>query len=195
MNWRFGTPVFWNPIRFHLSERDFSVGWPYPKKYPNHWAPFTGDENNRLIQATHNRWTHSPATSNHPSTRCSLGHLEGPKIQSPSRIRSKYLISPAIIGWIIIKTLFCKSHDIPNPTIIWFSGTSLKIGMPSVGLILVIRAVTVEWAVKENWQPPYRGPQGTPWFVCVWDRIVSDLQVRHERVILKPVDEKPMVSI
>lgn len=49
------------------------------KKYPNHWAPFTGDEKNRLIQATHNRWTHSPANANHPSTRCSLGHIEAPK--------------------------------------------------------------------------------------------------------------------
>lgn len=34
---------------------------------------------NRLIQATHNRWTHSPANTNHPSTRCSLGHIEAPK--------------------------------------------------------------------------------------------------------------------
>ena len=51
---------------------------------PIHWWL----KENRLIQATHNRSTHSPATSNHPFTRCSLGHLEAPKIQSPSRIRS-----------------------------------------------------------------------------------------------------------
>ena len=34
---------------------------------------------------------------------------------------------PKSFGWIIIKTLSCKSHDIPNPNIIWFSGTSLRI--------------------------------------------------------------------
>lgn len=55
-----------------------------------------------------------------------FGAYRSSKKQSPSRIRSKYLIAQAIIGWIIIKTLFCKSHDIPNPTIIWFSGTSLN---------------------------------------------------------------------
>ncbi len=89
VNWWFGAPVFWNPIGFHLSARDFLVGGPIPKMPKPLSHIHRSKKKNRLIRINKGTTTGRPTTVGHirdPQlqvasivTRCSLGHFEAPK--------------------------------------------------------------------------------------------------------------------
>ena len=165
VNWWFGAPVFWNPIGFHLSARDSLVGGPIPKM-PKPLSPIHRSKNrNRLIRIK--KGTTGRPTTGHirdPQlqvasivTRCSLGHFEAPKStpQVGSGAKTSFLIVPVSLVCQILwgepesKHHAAKVMIFPTRTSYDFRAHPWKLAYLPIGLILLLQAVIVEWAVAK----------------------------------------------